>query len=137
MSSSLRSFLFLFFNQVFTRVFTFVLILLVARNIGPTAYGLAAIHLYLLNTTILFITRDAIRKSTLRYSKTQSSTLASEPNLRNQVNSSLNRTHLRIILNLGLVALYFSLPLTLIVTPYFVLYTSTSESVSLQYIPSL
>lgn len=65
--SSLRSLFYLVVHQVTTRVVTFLLNLLVARHLGPAAYGIAAVHLYLLNTTLLFTTREACRRATLRY----------------------------------------------------------------------
>ena len=51
-------------NQLLTRGLTFAMNLYVARAVGPVAFGLQAIHLYLLNTIILFIAREPNRKST-------------------------------------------------------------------------
>jgi len=65
--SSLRSFGSLLLHQLVTRVATFVLNLLVARHIGPAAYGIANVQFYLLNTLILFGVREAPRRASLRY----------------------------------------------------------------------
>lgn len=61
--SSLRSLVYLVAHQLLTRIGTFVLNIMVARHIGPVAYGISAVHLYLLNTMVLFLCREAIRRS--------------------------------------------------------------------------
>ena len=53
-------------NQLLTRGLTFAMNLYVARAVGPVAFGLQAIHLYLLNTIILFLAREPNRKSAHR-----------------------------------------------------------------------
>jgi len=50
-------------NQLVGRGLTFLLNLLVARAVGREVFGVQAVNLYLLNTLILFLSREGIRRS--------------------------------------------------------------------------
>jgi oligosaccharide translocation protein RFT1 len=77
--SSLRSMVYLVAHQLATRLGTFILNIMVARHIGPVAYGISAVHLYLLNTMILFITREAIRRSACAWHPKESAHMLHQP----------------------------------------------------------
>lgn len=53
-------------NQVLSRGSTFLLNLLVVRTVGPLVFGVQAINLYLLYTTILFLSREGFRRAALK-----------------------------------------------------------------------
>lgn len=61
-ASALQKVHVLFANQLLTRVLTFLLNLLVVRHVGALVFGLSAVNLYLLYTTILFIAREGLRR---------------------------------------------------------------------------
>lgn len=49
-------------NQAFSRLATFVLNLLVVRTVGVSAFGLFSVNLHLVQTTVLLLCREGIRK---------------------------------------------------------------------------
>ncbi|BDA46912.1 probable protein RFT1 homolog [Coccomyxa sp. Obi] len=53
-------------SQISTRLITFFLNLLTARLLSVDAYGLASVHFHLINTTILFLSREGFRRGCLR-----------------------------------------------------------------------
>ncbi|KAF8057727.1 r [Scenedesmus sp. PABB004] len=53
-------------SQVATRLVTFSMNLLVARQLTPEAYGLSAVQFHLIITTILFLSREGFRRGGLR-----------------------------------------------------------------------
>ncbi|KAL6780894.1 hypothetical protein ACKKBG_A08910 [Auxenochlorella protothecoides x Auxenochlorella symbiontica] len=59
-------FIHLFASQILSRGLTFGLNLLSARSLTPQAYGVVAIQLHLLNTTLLFLSREGFRRGCLR-----------------------------------------------------------------------
>lgn len=61
-----HTFLYLMVSQVISRVFSFALNLLIARQLAEEDFALYAIQFHLLVTTILFISREGIRRACLR-----------------------------------------------------------------------
>lgn len=59
--SALRKLPLLLLNQVLTRAFTFLLNVFVVRASGAAIFGIASVNLHLLYTTILFLSREALR----------------------------------------------------------------------------
>eukprot|EP01083_Nonionella_stella_P282874 962689_1 len=53
--------------QVYIRLVTFVLNLCIARHISKEIYGLAEMNLYLVYTTVLFLSREGLRRSVIRF----------------------------------------------------------------------
>jgi len=41
----------------------------VVRKVGPSVFGLSAINLYLLYTTVLFVAREGVRRAAMRYAE--------------------------------------------------------------------
>jgi hypothetical protein len=66
MSGSGGRVLALIINQLASRGITFLLNVAVARTVGTAIFGLQAVNLYLLYTTILFVAREGIRRATQR-----------------------------------------------------------------------
>jgi hypothetical protein len=64
--SAMRTTSLLMLLQIGSRLLTFVLNALVARQIGPALYGIANVHFYLVYTTILFVAREGLRRACLR-----------------------------------------------------------------------
>ncbi|WIA16227.1 hypothetical protein OEZ85_012938 [Tetradesmus obliquus] len=60
-------------SQVATRLVTFCMNLLVARQLSPEAYGLSAVQFHLITTSILFLSREGFRRGGLRIQEEQSS----------------------------------------------------------------
>lgn len=108
--SSLRALVYLASHQIATRLLTFILNILVARHIGPAAYGVSAVHLYLLNTVILFLTREAIRRAAIRYANHATDTT-----------SSTHTYERRVLLNLSWFSVFASIPLCALVRSIFLL----------------
>jgi oligosaccharide translocation protein RFT1 len=65
-SLALGGFLHLLLSQVATRLLTFALNLATARALSPAAYGVAVVQFHLLNTGILFLAREGLRRACLR-----------------------------------------------------------------------
>jgi oligosaccharide translocation protein RFT1 len=63
---ALGGFLRLLLSQVATRLLTFALNLATARALSPAAYGVAVVQFHLLNTGILFLAREGLRRACLR-----------------------------------------------------------------------
>jgi len=61
-------------NQLFTRVVTFVVNIVVARLVGPAIFGLQGVNMYLIYVVVLSLSREGIRRSTLRHATADSST---------------------------------------------------------------
>lgn len=61
-----HTFFYLMASQVISRAFSFVLNLLIARQLAEEDFALYAIQFHLLVTTILFISREGIRRACLR-----------------------------------------------------------------------
>lgn len=59
-------FSYLLLSQVASRGVTFLLNLIVTRLLSPEAYGLAAVQFHLINTIILFLSREGFRRGCLR-----------------------------------------------------------------------
>ena len=53
-------------SQLLTRLLTFGLNLATARSLSPAAYGIAAVQFHLINTPILFLSREGFRRGCLR-----------------------------------------------------------------------
>eukprot|EP00210_Caulerpa_lentillifera_P005408 g5170.t1 len=65
-----RSFSSLLGLRLSSRIVTFLFNLLIARELSPSVYGLAAFRLPLLNSTVLFLSREAFRRTSLRTAPT-------------------------------------------------------------------
>jgi len=103
-SPSLRPVFYLLGHQLLTRIATFGLNIMVVRHIGPVAYGISAVNLYLINTIILFIAREAIRRSTLRYAAPFP---IASPSLRHAYER-------QVMVNISWLAVLLSIPLSII-----------------------
>ena len=64
--SSLKNVSYLILLQLSSRIITFILNAAIARHVGPIIYGIININYYLIYTTILFISREGLRRSSLR-----------------------------------------------------------------------
>jgi oligosaccharide translocation protein RFT1 len=53
-------------SQLLTRLLTFGLNLATARSLSPAIYGIAAVQFHLINTAILFLAREGLRRGCLR-----------------------------------------------------------------------
>jgi len=65
--SALRKLPILIGSQFISRIFTFVLNVLVARSISLAAYGMFSVNFYLLDSIILMIAREGLRRACTRY----------------------------------------------------------------------
>jgi oligosaccharide translocation protein RFT1 len=66
--SALGQLVYLVGLQLVSRAWTFILNILVVRKMGPKLYGPAAVHLYAVYTTILFMAREPLRMAAPRFS---------------------------------------------------------------------
>lgn len=57
-------------SQLGARLLTFVLNVLAARLLSPEEYGISAVQFHLINSSIVFLSREGIRRSCLRSSNT-------------------------------------------------------------------
>lgn len=60
-------------SQLGARVLTFVLNLVAARLLSPDDYGVSAVQFHLINSSILFLSREGVRRSCLRIEYDESS----------------------------------------------------------------
>jgi oligosaccharide translocation protein RFT1 len=82
--------------QIGSRLLTFVLNALVARQIGPALYGIANVHFYLVYTTILFVAREGLRRACLRsgsFANPSASTSSSSSVPSSSFSSELSPSH--------------------------------------------
>ena len=127
--SGLSQVSYLALNQLLTRGVTFLMNLYVARSVGPVAFGLQAVHLYLLNTIVLFLGREAGRKATIRYS-------ASAPSSAFPSSYPRSRFETTQVVNLSWLSVAFAAVLTVALTAIFS-YTAPAEALPLGYRPCL
>jgi Rft protein len=127
--SGLAQVSFLALNQLFTRGVTFVMNLYVARSVGPVAFGLQAIHLYLLNTCILFLSREATRKATIRYA-------SKAPPAAFSASFTRSRYETLMVVNLSWLSVALAAVLTPVLTVWFYV-TAPAEAIPLGYLPCL
>ena len=127
--SGLSQVSYLALNQLLTRGLTFAMNLYVARSVGPVVFGLQAVHLYLLNTIVLFLCREPGRKATIRYSATQPASAfpSSYPRTRYETLQVVNLCWLSIGLAAALTA-----ALTVVFS-----YTAPAEAIPLGYLSCL
>ena len=64
---ALRQVLYLVGSQLASRVFTFLLNALVARQVGLASYGLSTVNMYLLDAIILTLAREGMRRAGPRF----------------------------------------------------------------------
>jgi len=53
-------------SQLLARVVTFILNLITARLLNPDQYGISAVQFHLINSSIVFLSREGVRRSCLR-----------------------------------------------------------------------
>ena len=63
-------------SQLLTRVFTFVLNIIIARSLSLANYGVSAVQFHLINSSIVFLAREGVRRSCLRSSSDDASLIA-------------------------------------------------------------
>ncbi|CAK0785306.1 hypothetical protein CVIRNUC_008513 [Coccomyxa viridis] len=68
-----HGFFYLVVSQISTRLITFFLNLLTARLLTIDAYGLASVQFHLINTFILFLSREGFRRGCLRAQQSSAS----------------------------------------------------------------
>ena len=56
-------------SQLGARLLTFVLNVLAARLLSPEEYGISAVQFHLINSSIVFLSREGVRRSCLRVSQ--------------------------------------------------------------------
>ena len=49
--------------QLFSRIITFALNTLLARDLGPQWYAIANVHLYVIGSTALFLAKEGLRRA--------------------------------------------------------------------------
>jgi oligosaccharide translocation protein RFT1 len=58
-------------SQLLARVVTFILNLITARLLDPDQYGISAVQFHLINSSIVFLSREGVRRSCLRIESTE------------------------------------------------------------------
>ena len=125
-------------NGLLTRCLTFGLNLFVARSVSPAVFGLQAVHLYLLNTAILFLSREATRKATIRYACRLPDAAFASPAASSSLSASLQRSRYerQQVVNLGWLSVALAAVLTVVLTAAF--YASApAAALELGYRPSV
>eukprot|EP00890_Picochlorum_soloecismus_P004055 jgi/Picsp_1/4650/NSC_02020-R1_nuclear division rft1-like protein len=70
-SSAMSGFVSLFGSQLLARLVTFILNLITARLLSPDQYGISAVQFHLINSSIVFLSREGVRRSCLRIESTE------------------------------------------------------------------
>lgn len=100
-------------SQLITRLLTFALNVVATRSLTPSAYGVASVQFHLINTFILFLSREGFRRGCLRIPPNTPTTIATT-------------------LGTSMLSIPIGALLSLIVTTG-ILYTSHSSSESLHF----
>lgn len=116
-------------NGLLTRCLTFCLNLFVARSVSPAVFGLQAVHLYLLNTSILFLSREATRKACIRYASRLPDAAFASPLQR-------SRYERQQVVNLGWLSVLLAAALTALLTAAFY-YSAPAAALLLGYRPAV
>jgi hypothetical protein len=98
-------------NQLISRILTFLLNLLVARNIQPAVYGFATLHLHLPYLIILSLIREGLRRATLRYNSSSSNNTSTSSSDIDKSSSSIHDYDIQNIVNLSWLHVLLSIPL--------------------------
>lgn len=75
-SSFQNGFVRLFGSQLLTRIVTFVLNVAIARSLSTASYGVAAVQFHLINSSIVFLAREGVRRSCMRSSQDDAALVA-------------------------------------------------------------
>ena len=62
-ASAAKGFSYLVGLQLFSRIITFALNTLLARDLGPQWYAIANVHLYVIGSTALFLAKEGLRRA--------------------------------------------------------------------------